>query len=292
MRELREKWLDEFISLGAPVDHNGEKIRPDTRTSIAIGNVVRLEEAGKNNLRLTLKVAGAKYDFSGFLNDNTPVANLLKQAKEKEVPICVRFERKRKKGVDPSIPMTELTKDANTARDSIVNIVSGVFNFNNEEWVLTDDAISNPEEDPEYVSIELKKAVYNTDGFFSSSTKKSPVVDTNWKTNHLISMFTYASEHNYDNKLDLDTNALKILANYMLKAVDQLQMRANGINEPNYNDYSHTKARGMLFSWMRINPLTKEIMTTKGGFNDWITRFLNDGVAIWEWAKAEVEKEN
>jgi hypothetical protein len=69
-------------------------------------------------------------------------------------------------------------------------------------------------------------------------------------------------------------------------------MRANGINEPNYNDYSHTKARGMLFSWMRINPLTKEIMTTKGGFNDWITRFLNDGVAIWEWAKAEVEKEN
>lgn len=290
MRELREKWLNEFTGLGSPVEHNGTTVRPDTRTSIAIGKVTRLEEAGKNNLKLTLKVAGAKYDFSGFMNDNTPVANLAKQANEEDLTICVRFEKKRKKDVDPTTSIMDLTKDSGIARDNIVNIVAGVYNFNNEQWVLTDDAISNPDEDPAYVADELKKAVYSTEGFFQSAEPKGPPVDNNWKVNHLISMFTYASEHNYEHKLELDINALRVLANYMLKATDQLQMRANGIPTPNYNDYSHTKSRGMLFSWMRINPLTKEIMTTKGGFNDWITRFLNESVAIWEWAKAEVEE--
>lgn len=298
MRELKEKWLNDFIGLGSPVEHNGKMIRPETRTSIAIGKISKLDEAGKNNLKLTLEVAGAKYDFIGFMNDNTPVSKLAKQAKEENLTICVRFEKKRKKGVDPSKSIDEITKDSFTARDNIVNIVAGVYNFNSEDWVLTDDAISNPDEDPKFVADELKKAVYSTDGFFTSPSKSNSgnqtfqPVDTNWKRNHLITMFTYASEHNHEHKLELDYNALKVLANYMLKATDQLQTRANNLPEPNYNDYSHTKARAMLFSWMKINPLTKTIMTTKGGFNDWITKFLNESVAIWEWATQEVGEGN
>lgn len=289
MRELKEKWIKEFVSLGREIEHNGQKIRPNTRTSVVIGKVIRLEEAGKNNLKCTVKVAGAKFDFSGFINDNSPVTNLLKQAKEKDVPVCVRFERKRKKDADPLADIMDITKDASIARDNVIWITAGVYNFSNSEWILSDDAVSNPAEDPSYVRIEIEASSYSTEGFFSDAPKVSNT-DKDQKANHLVSMFTYASEHNKDNNLDLKVEELKILAIFMLKACDGLQVRAKNIPEPNYRDYSHTKARGMLFSWMRINPLTIEIMRTKGEFNKWISRFLEENTAIWEWATEEVNK--
>lgn len=291
MRELREKWIKGFVSLGPEIEHNGQKIRPNTTTSVVIGKVVRLDEAGKNNLKATIKVPTAKYDFSGFLNDNTPVSNLLKQAKEKDVPICVRIERKRKKNADPTADIADLTKTPELGRENVVWIVAGVFNFSTSEWILTDDAVSNPEEDPDYVMKEIKSASYNTSGFFQSDAPRLQTTDKDWKANHLISMFTYASEHNIENEIGLNTEQLKILAIYMLKAVDQLQMKAKGIEAPNYNDYSHTKARGMLFSWMRLNPLSKDIMTQKGAFNQWISRFLEESLEIWNWANIEANKE-
>lgn len=291
MRELTEKWINDFVSHGPAITHKGVSVRPETRTSIAIGKVSQLEDKGKNNLKAIIKVAGAKYDFSGFVNDNSAVAGLLKQAKEKDTAICVRFEKKRKKDVDPTSTIEALTKDAGTARDSIVNIVAGVYNFNTSEWILTDDAVSNPSEDPDFVNTELGKASFSTEGFFTSDVKpKLQTTDKDWKANHLISMFTYASEHNFENETGLDNKGLKVLATYMLKACDQLQVKAKNLENPNYNDYSHTKARGMLFSWMRVNPLSKEIMGTKGGFSQWITRFLEESIDLWEWAAAEVEK--
>ena len=293
MRELREKWINDFTSLGKEVKVDGETLRPDTRTSIAIGKVARLDEVGKNNLKAVVKVAGAKYDFSGFLNDNNTVSELLKQAKENGYTIAVRFEKKRKKDVSPKATIGELTVDASTAKENIVNIVAGVYNFGTSEWILTDDAVSTPSEDPEYVKDELEKASYSTFNFFESGTaKRISTTDKDWKVNHLISMFTYASEHNLENEVGLENKALKLLAKFMLKACDQLQMKMHNLDEPNYNDYSHTKVRGMLFSWMRVNPLSKEIMGTKGGFSEWLNEFLEQNTDLYEWAKAEAESED
>jgi len=290
MRELREKWINDFTSLGKPIVVDGETLRPNTRTSIAIGKVDRLDEVGRNNIKAVVKVAGAKYDFSGFLNDNSPVSELLKQAKEKNAPVAVRFEKKRKKDADPRASIEELTKDASVARDNIVNIVAGVYNYSTSEWILTDDAVSNPSEDPAHVKEELEKASYSTANFFDSGQKKVQTSELDWKANHLVSMFTYASEHNMENDIGLEVKGLKLLATFMLKACDQLQMKMHNLEEPNYNDYSHTKARGMLFSWMRTNPLSKEIMGTKGGFSEWIKKFLDENIELWEWARSEVEK--
>ena len=41
---------------------------------------------------------------------------------------------------------------------------------------------------------------------------------------------------------------------------------------------------------MRVNPLTKEVMSSKADFTAWITKFLEDSLEVWEWATTEVEK--
>lgn len=293
MRELKEKWINDFTSLGAEVEVGGEKIRPDTRTSIAIGKVFSIEEVGRNNFKVVLKVTGAKYDFSGFMNNNNPVEELLKQAKELDAPIAVRFEKKRKKDADPKATITELTVDSATARDNIVNIVAGVYNYSTKEWILTDDAVSNPAEDPAHVIQELESASYSTANFFDSDKPKRIVTtDKDQKVNHLISMYNFAAEHNLENEIGLKDEFLRILAGLMLKACDQLQMRMKNLDAPNYSDYSHTKARGMLFSWMRVNPLTQDTITKKGAFNEWINQFLTENQELYEWAQAEVDKED
>lgn len=291
MRELKEKWLKEFVSLGKEVEHEGNRIRPNTRTSVVIGKVYKLEEAGKNNLKCVVKVAGAKFDFSGFINENSPVTALLKQAKDKDVPICVRFERKRKKNANPLADIMDLTKDASTAKDNVVWITAGVYNYGDSSWILSDDAVSNPAEDPSYVKSEIENSSYSTEGFFEAPKAKLKTTDKDWKISHLVSMYTYASEHNIDNEIGLNQEELKIVSIYMLKACDQLQMKTKQIQEPNYNDYSHTKARGMLFSWMRVNPLSREIMDQKGGFTSWISKFLNDSLGIWAWATEQADKD-
>ena len=290
MRTLQEKWLDDFVALGPSIVHNGEKIRPETRVSIAIGKVKALDESGKNNLRAQVVVSGAKFPFAGFLNGNSPVANLLVEAKEKDAVVAVRFERKRKKDIDPSTPIMELTANASVAKDNIVWIVAGVYNFNAKEWIMTDDAVSNPAEDDAGVAAELGKASYSTEGFFETPKAKVSTSENDWKINHLVSMFTYASEHSFDNELELEVKMLRFLSKHMLNAVDQLQIKMKGLEEPNYSDYSHTKARGMLFSWMRVNPLSKETMSSKEAFQAWLIKFANDNEELWQWATAEVSK--
>lgn len=288
--QIKEKWINDFTSLGKPVETDKGQIRPETRTSIAIGKVSSVDEAGKNNLKVIVKVAGAKYDFAGFLNDNTPVAEILKKAKEEDIALPVRFEKKRKKNIDPATSIDELLVNASVAKDSIVNVVAGVYSFNTQEWILTDDAVSNPAEDPDFVMTSLSSASYNTQDFFNSAPKYVPklTTDGDWKANHLISMYNFAAEHSVENDIGLEVNALRALATYMLKACDQLQMKIYEIEAPNYNDYSHTKSRAILFSWMKLNPLSRDIMSKKGGFNEWITKFIDEGSELWEWAKGEI----
>ena len=290
MRTLQEKWIPDFVALGPAVQHEGKTVRPETRVSIAIGKVSEMKESGKNNYKAEVLVSGAKFPFSGFLNGNSPVAKLLFEAQEKEAVVAVRFERKRKKDVDPTTPIMELTKDANTAKDNIVWVVAGVYNFNDNSWILTDDGQSSPTEDDPSVEAELGKLSYTTEGFFETPKVKVQTTDSDWQINHLVSMFTYASEHNFENKLDLEVKQIKFLAKYMLRACDQLQTKTLNLPAPNYTDYSHTKVRGMLFSWMRVNPLTKEVMSSKADFTAWITKFLEDSLEVWEWATTEVEK--
>lgn len=286
---IQEKWINDFIGLGPAITHEGESVRPETRVSIAIGKVKELNDNGKGNLQAIVSVTGAKFQFKGFLNSNSPVATLLTEAKEKDAVVAVRFERKRKKDVDPRTPIMELTADATTARNNIVWIVAGVYNFNAKSWILTDDAVSNPDEDSAGVVAELSKAAYSTAGFFESDAPKISTTDKDWAVNHLVSMYTYLSEHNIDNELNLDDKRLKFVAKHLLDAVDHVQKKVKRIDTPNYVDYSHTKVRGMLFSWMRVNPLPATAFASKEAFQSWLNKFIQDSLSLWSWAEQEIE---
>jgi len=283
---LKEKWINDFITLGPVVTHEGRQIRPNTVTKIAIGKVFSLD--GTDNLKAVVRVSGAKYDFAGYINANEPVAELLAQAKEKDMIVCVRFDKKRKKKADPLASISDLIVDQRTAKENIVNVVSGIYNFSTNEWILTGDAVSNPEEDPANVLTEIKNASYSVDGFFTSSKKVQGNPDE--KANHLLSIYTFMSEYNAKKELGLDVKYLKSMAVYMLNAVNKVQMQVYGLEEVNYKDYSHTKARGMLFAFIHANLLTKEIITTRGSFVGYLDRFISESVEIWNWAIAESKK--
>lgn len=288
--QIKEMWLRDFSALGPEVEVDGEILRPNTKVSIAVGKVFALEDKGNGNLRVILKVSGAKYDFSGFINSDDVVAKLLAQAQEKDMPIAVRFEKKRKRSADPRADIDDLTVDQNTARDNIVNVVAGAYNFNDKSWVMSDEAVSNPAEDPSNVEMELQKAVYDTSNFFSSPGGQSkPRVrvqnGADDKANQLLSMYVHANELNVEQEIGLDANGVRHLAKYLLRAADMLQMAVYGLDEPAYNDYSHTKARMMLFSWLRVHPLNLDIM--KNSFNDWLNTFVKVNTETWRWAIQE-----
>lgn len=284
--ELKEKWIGYYLTHGEAVNVGGEEVFPESHTQIAIGKVKTYDEQGNNNVRVVVEVAGATYDFPGYINSGDPVANLLKQAKDEDHVICVRFEKKRKKDVDPKATIASITKDANTAKKNIVNIIAGVYNFNESSWVLSNEAVSNPANDPESVQTELDTAQINTKNFFGGPATPSVQADIDEKANQLIELYNFASKHNAEQGLDLKVKALKSLATNLLLAVDKLQVGVYELESANYSDLSHAKAKELLFAWVQVNPITTELLDKKGGFSEWVNSFLSESTDIWTWARS------
>lgn len=77
----------------------------------------------------------------GYIQIDDPVLDIIKEAKKNKETVNYRIEIIRKKGVDRSIPMSELRKDLDTARENVTKIIAGV------NGVLTKEAVTDPAED-------------------------------------------------------------------------------------------------------------------------------------------------
>lgn len=288
MNKLKEMMVGAFTGLGAEVDWNDSKVRPEVAVSVAIGVVEEFRDTGKDLARVRMEVAGAKYSYDGYIRTDEVVAKLIQKAMEDKTPIALRFEKKRKKDVDPTLPIAEISATVDIARENIIKVVVGAYNVNSEEWVLTGEAQTDVNEDPSFVVAKIKSAVnQDVSDFFAASKKKLQHYGDD-KANHLISMY-YAvreKEAESDGELSLNMKQRVFLAEALLSAVDKLQMIVYNSDEPNYRDYSHTRARFMLFQWLNLNPLTKDAIK---GLNEFLSQFINENAQIWKWALSKTE---
>lgn len=282
MTTLKEWRVGQFTGLGREVDHEGGKVRPEVAVSIASGKVSNIDLKNADNANITFNVTGAKYGYGGFINTSDPVFNLLKQAHENDTVICVRFEKKRKKNVSPITPIEELTKDMSTAKDNISRVIAGAYNVNTNSWILTRDAQSNPMEDPSEIAVELQKIQYDTSSFFAKPTAKVQG-QADDKANILVSMYFFIREREAKHGFELNEDQRRKLSLMLLAAADRLQTTVYNLDAPNYRDYSHTRARYILFSYEEINPLNLEAIKN---FKVWAQSFVEQNVDMWRWAIA------
>lgn len=286
---IKPKLLGDFTALGKTVEANGEKIRPEVAVSLAAAHVKEIQD-GKV-ARAVLVVEGAKFELNGYLSPQETVLEILRKAQENNEAIVVRFEKKRKKGVDPKAPIADITATMDIARENITKIISGVYNFNTNQWVLTREAESDPSEDPEGTIEAIKACNVDVDAFFRSETPSSGSSaapqsgnrEEESKENALLSMYFFVEEQAIKNGLNLDVESKKKIALSLLKASNFLQVNMFGLEAPIYSAYSHTRARFLVFKWIEtISPLDANAAENMPA---WGSNLVQNSHKLWQWAR-------
>ena len=248
---------------------------------------------GSENATVTIVPTGFKHGHKGSLSITDPVYPIFAEAAETETPILIRYEKRRKKDVDPSISIDELCKTQSDGLKNVFNVIAGVYDVNNNRWLLVKGASTQPSDDPEEVGIKISslygeeinaKEFFSTPAPASSSTPKvyPKKINNEDKANVLLNLYILVKECEIKYEYNLDEDKKRKLATKLLEMADEIQMRIYQLSEPDYTAYSHVKARYLLYSYVeKIDPLTRENLSN---FKAWRDKVIEDSISLWTWA--------
>lgn len=231
--------------------------------------------------------------FSGYLFSDSVLYQLIQKAIETDSYVLLRFEKVRKKNVDINIPILNLCKDLNIAKENINKYVAGIYDFNFNKWVLNDNALGKVEDDDESVKALIEKARsgmtqenVNTELFFNTVSNEpaevKPVTPKNFdKQNALITFYFFIIDCEKKYNYTLDDKQRKVLAKKILDVADNIQKLILNSNQINYKDYSHTRARFLIFSFEeKIRNLTEQELHN---IKDWQLACYNTSKDLIAW---------
>lgn len=292
---LISKLVGDFVGLGKEVIYKGNKVRPEVKVAIASVYVESKTSKKSGLLNYSFRADGAQYGLNGFINESEAIVKVFDAASEKGEPVCVRFERKRKQKVDPTIPIADLTVDMATAKDNIVKTIVGVWDQNNKKWVLTREAQTNPEFDPEGTQTQIEQLSFDPDGFFDAPVPSgepayqstSAEKEKENGSNALLNMYFFIAEQEKTNNFKLKHTERCKYATLLLKIANKLQVDHFKLENPSYSAYSHTRARYLIFKWAEtVAPLNEESIAN---IKEWGVDLIKKGTAIWNWSEDEID---
>lgn len=295
MSNIRSSWLKRFKAKA-----KFDKVAPEQETFVEIVSAVPvINDNGKDSVKVDGTADGAQYGYSGYINKkySNGVYDILKQAQEERKYIIMRFEKMRKTESDPSLTIEEVTKDMRTGRNNIFNVLTAIYSANTGEWIHTGNKVSDVSEDPALVQEWLERYVLGgsetvdaNEFFAGKEVKKAPFVPKGpeyEKSQQLLTMFFFIKDEASKNDIKLSEAANKKLAKVTLSLADKIQLRLTGIKEPNYGDYSHTRARFLLFHVIEdIVPIGSVINGDKD-LKDWGIAVLEEAYKLIEWSQED-----
>ena len=299
-----------FVSYDGPDNNN---VRAEISVLTGFGNVQEIIESDKgNSMNVIFKVGNTKYKISGWVPVDDPVAAVVKEAEEGGEPIHFRIEQRRKGNIDRTIPISELKKDAETARETTFKSLTAVRK-DDADWVISPKAKTNMLED---VTGDSRSANdFSIEELRAMNEKNAPVKKTN---NHSFESSPYIGV-NPDGSINPGSVAVSVPINIYnfvnryveekgyqvsemekIHAVEKLLTLCNKaqiaiydkkIEKPDLNAGSHTRARALVFECVeRIMPLPEEAFTDEEVFRDWLNNAFKKIVNMWNWSINVVKK--
>lgn len=247
--------------------------------------VPTVTEKGKSYL-IEMKPSHLQYGISGYVPAESELGKVFKKASENQVVILARFEKARKKGIDINIPIADLTKDMRTAKDSITKGFTGVYNENTGKWVMMGGAFSPENDTPEMLECvnRVTEGKIDVDSFFEETKAQTIKPSSFDKSQVLLTLYYSVVDYGLKNGFELSEEQYRTVATKMLKLCDEIQKVILGSDQVDYRDYSHVRARYLVFSYAeKIEPLTADVLNN---INGWLSRCLAKSKEIIEWSMA------
>lgn len=229
---------------------------------------VTIQKKNSDVSHLSIDIPGLDYPFSGYFPTNSSMGNVLSKFSENKMLLTVLFEQKRKKDIDRNIPINELRPTPEIAKANTVKIVAGIYDWKENKWILSDE--STVTEVPQDWTNELIKRSlendFNEDSFVPIVEAPKPVVTVETdKSFFLINYYMFVKDMETKFEYELSDERRRLIARKLLILADAIQQKTTGIPIPNYKDYSHTRARGLVFQvFERFVNLDKRVETDEG----------------------------
>lgn len=271
------------IAYEVPTESNGT-----VQISLASG-IPRVERNGSKSVRVTVKPNIAPKPLGGYIFDDTDVIKIIDKAIETQSQVLLRFETRRKKGQPLDVPLSTLKPNMEIAAKNVNNALVGVYDFNNEKWILSSN-YAKPENDPEELTNFIKEVRekgedVNVDEFFTQKTKQENNTITNLnvfdKQKALLEMYYAIKKEEIKNNINLDIETRKDLSEKLLEVANKLQELITNNQDVNYNDLSHEKARYLVISYIKeIEPLNENSIIDIKGWRNRAYKYSKD-LIIW-----------
>ena len=277
-------------------------IAPKGTTYVELVSAVPfIQDDGRASVNVIGRAEGAKYHYNGYINKehSNGVFEILKKAQEDKEFVLMRFERQRKEGSDPNASIQEITADKEIAKDNVFRVLTAIYDFKNDRWLPANNVISDLKNDPpeikEFIDtwvIDKREDRMTPEDFFKKEEKTPSHIQkgsTFDKEQQLLAMYFFLADYEKKNEVALTKEERQKLSKVLLNMADRIQLKIVDIEEPNYRDYSHTRARYVLFSVAdMIVPLLNNFEDGKidmSKFKGWVEKALNESYSIIEWSK-------
>lgn len=303
-----------FISYDGPDEDN---VRAEVKVVTGFGTVDSIEtsKAGKSQ-KVSFSVENTDYKSAGWAPVDSNVMTVVKAAEASGEPIYFRIETRRKDNIDRTTPINELTNLA-VAKDSIHKSLAAVKPADDEDWTISQFAVTNMAEDPrtrsgtpsanDYTAEELRKMSGKGDpgparhSSHPASWYEPPPFQTfndqgephpgSMAVAVPLNIYSFLTEYFTEREVEVDDRTKFAAVKLVMAVCNEAQL---GIYEgehdvPNLSAGSHTRARALVFESLRIfYPLTAEILADEDAKAEWKENTLSKILKMWKWSINEV----
>lgn len=240
------------------------------------------------------------------------LVKILNASYSKKRAVFYRLEIRRQDGIDRKIPIEELTPLA-VAKDSIFKGVAALKVRDEDDWIFSKAALTNPLEDPndERFQSAVNKAPRNLSKSsdsgdsgpkgnfhpveppaFVTTTRSGEVNPGSVAVSAPLGAYSLASKLSRDFDLQLDKKKRGALATAILRMSGSMQTSIWGgkLKNPDMGINSFNRARYFIEEVIATDePLAADIFEGEN-FRDWQERVEAEALKLWKWSVKMVEK--
>lgn len=311
MSDEQRLWATAFISL------DGGEPPAEVKVIRGYGYVSDIDEKDKS-----MKITFMAHDKEGKPRRYLPSAwipkseeslvKILNASYSKKRAVFYRLEIRRQDGIDRKTPIEELTPLA-VAKDSIFKGVAALKVRDEDDWIFSKAALTNPLEDPNDERFQsavnkaprnLSKSSDNGDSgpkgsfhaveppAFVTTTRSGEVNPGSVAVSAPLGAYSLASKLSRDFDLDLDKKKRGTLATSILRMSGSMQIAIWGgkLKNPDMGINSFNRARYFIEEVIATDePLASDIFEGNN-FKEWQERVEAEALKLWKWSVKMVEK--
>ena len=241
--------------------------------------------------KLEIYVTGLEHPFGGYFPVNSSLGKTLQKFADEEKMISVLFEQKRKNKIpeeEHNKSIVELRDTPEHAKETTVKIVGGILDWSDKKWLISPESTVIKDRIPEEWTSELiqKSVEQSFDNIEIAPVEEVPrpvMTQDKDKNFCLINFYMFVKDMEIKHSYELTEERRRLVSHKLLLLADGFQKKFTGAVLPNYKDYSHTRARSLVFQISeRFVPLDNRTQTDEG-LNQIVKEILTIGIDLLNW---------